>query len=1766
MKTFFRVALTIFLLSSILFPTTMAVTQVRAETNGAIIITVDGMDIEKTLWETLTWVGWDSKWKDTLREGQYLVDATNNMSSVMSLIQDDDIIPFPWSGDASETLSRVIELHAFIIKYEKIARDSNKKFIIVSHSWGTVLAYAALQHQSEDTKQLYCDLFITLGSPLGTYYARDYKSQGPSERIIGEYVDFYLKELHSFGLCNDYPRVKKHINYWTWGDIISGPVKKRIPFSEDFRVGYYTPENAPHERGIFNAEHWHKYDSLQSDGIIPNKDLKDLVESQITTTINNKDNHFSFLEHTSPVSFFGNSSTEFNFAAKYRNVFNHSPGDAGVNLVINGVQDNDEPYNYVYPLSPADTTTQYWEGKKYDTCVSLPAGNYQAHFETIDPDSNELISTDTISIYVARDGPFNVGEDAPDSIVFVNTYLSNGGPVTIGTPINAVHRWYNCYIQDFRDANDVASAIMLPDGQSTAYAVIGDTWTKYLAMGGPTGALGYPLSNPTPFGPPVPLGDPIPPIKSSSSGADPSYTAFEGGKLVTHGGSAYFLGHGIFEKWQNLDYGLFGLGLPISDEKDTPASGASGFDTIGVMCEFEGGCIYWHGQGAHYDQAYEIHGDISSFFEGDEIGGTGSWLGFPISDVYEVSTNTFRADFEGGYITGESPGNFHAYAYSSGAVPVILTPGTDSAPGPIVDTLKPTLVWENIPEADYYALAISEYPYGPSHIIFNPQNLTGTELVVPSSILEAGQKYRWNMQAHVNGQWSAISNTLYFQTTDSAVLTLRLHRGSVSGELLSDVQLTGEDGGGNSFSVVTDAEGTAVIPGTPGLWQFEAFLVGYQTAIWLDNINTTITKDAFLTISLVPTVSWEKTFGGTNDDIIYTIQETSDGGFIMTGVTNTYDQVTGSGEVLSSYGDLWLVKTDSLGNKIWEKTFSSGSNLDVGYDVEQTIDGGYIVTGWYCSQGIISGVDITNTGDVWLIKIDANGNREWDKTFGGSSVDIGRSVHQTEDGGYIVAGGTRSFGAGWFDAWLVKTDALGNEQWNRTYGGGDGDQAYSIQQAKDGGYVFAGYTYNFGAGGADFWLVKTDDSGAKQWDKTFGGSSEDGACSLQETSDDGYIIVGSTSSFGTGLADVWLIKTDAYGDKQWDKTFGGVGDDVGRSVRRTSEGGYIVAGYTNSSSGKDAFLVKTNYAGNELWEKIIGGAGTDAAYAVVKTGDGGYAIGGFSASSDIQGEDGWLAKIDAVADNVISLSKISPDNNPFPAFNWNTIPGAISYEICVDNNPSWKNIGNTVTYIQTTILSKGNHNFSVRALDNSGNSISRSDLAFVVSVDSDLANTKIAMSSSGKIILLNADLTDPTFLTFSGLDYSPSWSPDGSKIAFQSGVDGNSVIIIIDVDDLSQRILVDSGDNLYPSWSPDGSEIAFSSNRDGNYGIYTINENGSEQSPRLIYDTDEMDCLGPRWSPDGSQIVFWSQKDSSDTNRDVWVINTDGSGLNNLTSDSPMNDENPSWSPDGEKIVFLSDREHSSGKWNGIYLMSPDGSNPKPITPIGPECYQLPEWSPDGSKITFMYSENVASAWTIATMNVDSSGLNVFAGARPNSFPSWSPFLVSVVKWPLQPLSGNPGSITVLTDETQLLVYQKAASSVTFPTGTWILKLKTDSDWKSSCVVAVGAYNADTDQFIPFDTILTDPYENGYITITLDQNSSGTIDPGDYLAFQITNNDGVPHEIILDGSSYVIPPEGSPDYPLPEMATGILLGIGIAGLAAYVLIKRRKATSSHGTK
>jgi hypothetical protein len=214
------------------------------------------------------------------------------------------------------------------------------------------------------------------------------------------------------------------------------------------------------------------------------------------------------------------------------------------------------------------------------------------------------------------------------------------------------------------------------------------------------------------------------------------------------------------------------------------------------------------------------------------------------------------------------------------------------------------------------------------------------------------------------------------------------------------------------------------------------------------------------------------------------------------------------------------------------------------------------------------------------------------RTYGGTGWDLAYSVQQTFDGGYIMAGYTDSFGAGNWDIFLIKTDTNGNVQWAKTYGGTDLDMAYSVQQTSDGGYIVAGETWSFGAGWEDIFLIKTDADGNVEWAKTYGGTSYDYAHSVQQTSDGGYIVAGGTNTFGAGYLDIFLIKTDANGNISWAKTYGGASADWAYSVRQTSDGGYIVAGYTGSFGAGlwDIFLIKTDANGNIGLCGIVGNA------------------------------------------------------------------------------------------------------------------------------------------------------------------------------------------------------------------------------------------------------------------------------------------------------------------------------------------------------------------------------------------------------------------------------------------------------------------------------------------------------------------------------------------------------------------------------------------------
>ncbi len=341
-------------------------------------------------------------------------------------------------------------------------------------------------------------------------------------------------------------------------------------------------------------------------------------------------------------------------------------------------------------------------------------------------------------------------------------------------------------------------------------------------------------------------------------------------------------------------------------------------------------------------------------------------------------------------------------------------------------------------------------------------------------------------------------------------------------------------------------------------------------------------------------IQWQKSLGGSDGDAAYSIQQTIDGGYIVAGETFSNDgDVTGNHEVGAL--DYWIVKLDSSGDIDWQKSLG-GSEWDIAYSIQQTTDGGYIVAG----ETLSNDGDVTeNHGeyDSWIVKLDNSGNIQWQKSLGGSGGDGAYSIQQTTDGGYILAGSSNSNDGdvtdnhGSADYWVVKLNSTGDMQWQKSLGGSGGDGAYSIQQTNDGGYIVAGssnsndgdVTGNHGS--ADYWVVKLDNTGDIQWQKSLGGSGVDIAYSVQQTTNGGYIVAGhSKSNDGDvtgnhGAGDYWIVKLDSNGNILWQKSMGGSSADYARSIQQTTDGGYIVAGFTWSNDGD----VTGNHGSHDYW-------------------------------------------------------------------------------------------------------------------------------------------------------------------------------------------------------------------------------------------------------------------------------------------------------------------------------------------------------------------------------------------------------------------------------------------------------------------------------------------------------------------------------------------------------------------------------------------------------
>ena len=436
-------------------------------------------------------------------------------------------------------------------------------------------------------------------------------------------------------------------------------------------------------------------------------------------------------------------------------------------------------------------------------------------------------------------------------------------------------------------------------------------------------------------------------------------------------------------------------------------------------------------------------------------------------------------------------------------------------------------------------------------------------------------------------------------------------------------------------------------------------------------MKKTITLLALLLFTITiyaqdPNIHWQRTIGGSGDETLYSIKQTPDGGYIVGGASGS-DISGDKTDASNGFFDIWIVKADAEGNIEWQNSIG-GNALDDLHSIELTPDGGFIACGESTSD--ISGDKTENSrglDDYWIVKLDASGNVEWDKTIGGSDSESFPQIRVSNDS-YLISGdswsnisGDKTENAiGEDDYWLLKLDLSGNIIWQKTIGGSSYDSFSTMALTHDGGCILGGYsdsnisgnkTEN-SKGGFDFWIVKLDSSGDIVWDKTIGGSGTDVLNSIVQTLDNGFLLSGRSSSDisgdktenSEGESDFWIVKLASNGTIEWQNTIGGNDIDQAYSANQTSDGGYIIGGFSRSTiSGDktengqgnfDCWLVKINNVGIIEWQNTIGGSEIDGITSVMQSSDGSYILGGNSQSNisgdksenSRGGQDYWIIK------------------------------------------------------------------------------------------------------------------------------------------------------------------------------------------------------------------------------------------------------------------------------------------------------------------------------------------------------------------------------------------------------------------------------------------------------------------------------------------------------------------------------------------------------------
>lgn len=414
--------------------------------------------------------------------------------------------------------------------------------------------------------------------------------------------------------------------------------------------------------------------------------------------------------------------------------------------------------------------------------------------------------------------------------------------------------------------------------------------------------------------------------------------------------------------------------------------------------------------------------------------------------------------------------------------------------------------------------------------------------------------------------------------------------------------------------------------------------------------------------SQLPEIEWQKAYGGDDQDIAYDLKNTSDGGLILAGYSNS-----NSGDVTGNHGarDIWIVKISSTGETLWKKVYG-GSGDEMLSSINETVDQGYIFTGYSTSAD----GDLTNNHgetDLWVVKLDSVGNIEWQKSFGGENHDAGNSVYQTSDGGYIIGGITGSnLSSIPYSGWIIKLDSTGNIQWENIYDADPFEKSIFSVQQNNGNYFFIGEASTGEMPGSDAWIGKLNENGELLWEKFYGGSDVDILNSFQFTTDNGMILGGWTySSDGDipenkGQTDFWVLKLDENGNKEWSKTYGGSDYDDASDIIQTTGGGYLIAGNTSSNDGDvtelngetAAWLVKLDSSGNLEWQKTYGTGFWQGATAIIEKNSNQYSFGGFTYSEDVQNYhnngDFWLVSLfpEVLSINDLELNKITLYPNP----------------------------------------------------------------------------------------------------------------------------------------------------------------------------------------------------------------------------------------------------------------------------------------------------------------------------------------------------------------------------------------------------------------------------------------------------------------------------------------------------------------------------------------